>query len=76
MPGKTPPTHIFYIMNFLGQKEERERKREEAEKKVKGLSFYLPSDLEMLPEEVSIDKFEEYADYRMKCRGMEKEMRL
>lgn len=49
---------------------------EEEKKKVKGLSFYLPSDLEKLPEEVSIDKFEEYADYRMKRRGMEKEMRL
>lgn len=63
-------------MNIFKQEEDKKRKREETEKKVKGLSFYLPSDLEMLPEEVSIDKFEEYADYRMKCRGIEKEMRL
>lgn len=63
-------------MNFLEREKEEKRKMEEEKKKVKGLSFYLPSDLEKLPEEVSIDKFEEYADYRMKRRGMEKEMRL
>ena len=29
------------------------------------LSFYFPSDLDELPEEVTIDQFEQYAEYRM-----------
>ena len=29
------------------------------------LSFYFPSDLDKLPEEVTIDQFEQYAEYRM-----------
>ena len=31
------------------------------------LSFYFPSDLDGLPEEVTIDQFEQYAEYRMQC---------
>lgn len=31
------------------------------------LPFYRDSDLNLAPEEISIDKFEEYAKYRMNC---------
>lgn len=50
-------------MNVLTDNEQN--KRIDDHKRV--LPFYRASDLELAPEEISIDTFEKYANYRMKC---------
>ena len=50
-------------MNLL--EEEKQIKKVDRKKWI--LPFYRQSDLDSVSQEISIDKFEEYANYRMGC---------
>lgn len=52
-------------MNIVNEKNE-EKKRMKVEDP---LSFYPVEVLDSVPSEISIDTFEEYANYRAECRG-------